>query len=216
MPTLLHRPGCNWGNGTWCPLVVHYPVHLQLVHGFCCYDNTVPHAKCQRVLVVALCLVKFYFLNPQIHPMLPWSFCQCHLQLFSSLCGPVRRPPMSLCSRPTPMSISSPNRGLKHSSKTETETDRPWSQHTLGNLIAIHQWSRQTLTETWECNDWGRCSSQQCNCSFDVVCWSSGCWTRLHSTGRSENHRTHRRRMKLEVPIKALNSLKTSNCECIT
>jgi len=27
------------------------------VHGFRCYDNTAPNAKCQRVLVLALCLV---------------------------------------------------------------------------------------------------------------------------------------------------------------
>jgi len=30
---------------------------LQSVHGFRCYDNTAPNAKCQRVLVLALCLV---------------------------------------------------------------------------------------------------------------------------------------------------------------
>jgi len=27
------------------------------VHGFRCYDNIAPNAKCQRVLVLALCLV---------------------------------------------------------------------------------------------------------------------------------------------------------------
>jgi len=48
---------------------VLYWADLQLVHGFCCYDNMVqsvprfhcydniaPNAKCQRVLVLALCL----------------------------------------------------------------------------------------------------------------------------------------------------------------
>jgi len=31
MPTLLHRPGCNLGNGMGCPLVVHYYADLQSV-----------------------------------------------------------------------------------------------------------------------------------------------------------------------------------------
>jgi len=30
------------------------------VHGFRCYDNIVPNAKCQRVLVGALCLVGLF------------------------------------------------------------------------------------------------------------------------------------------------------------
>jgi len=29
----------TWGNGKGCPIVVHYWADLQLVHGFCCYDN---------------------------------------------------------------------------------------------------------------------------------------------------------------------------------
>jgi len=33
------RLGCNLGNGTGCPLVVHYFVDLQSVHRFRCYDN---------------------------------------------------------------------------------------------------------------------------------------------------------------------------------
>jgi len=57
IPTLLHRPGCNLGNGRMCPLVVHYLVDLQSVHGFRYCDNIVLKAKCQRVLVLALCLV---------------------------------------------------------------------------------------------------------------------------------------------------------------
>jgi len=36
---------------------VHYWADLQSVHGFRCYDNIAPNAKCQRVLVLALCLV---------------------------------------------------------------------------------------------------------------------------------------------------------------
>jgi len=59
VPTLLHRPGCNLGNGKGCPLVVHHWADLQSVHGFPCYDNIAPNAKCRRVLVLALCLVCF-------------------------------------------------------------------------------------------------------------------------------------------------------------
>jgi len=39
------------------PLDVHYSADLQSVRGFRCYDNIAPNAKCQRVLVFALCLV---------------------------------------------------------------------------------------------------------------------------------------------------------------
>jgi len=59
IPTLLHGPGCNLGN-VRCPLVVQYWADLQAVHGFHCYDNIAPNAKCQRVLVLGLCLVKSY------------------------------------------------------------------------------------------------------------------------------------------------------------
>jgi len=59
-PTLLHGPRCNLGNGTGCPLGVHYWADLQSVLGFRCYDNIAPNAKCQRVLVLALCLVTLY------------------------------------------------------------------------------------------------------------------------------------------------------------
>jgi len=39
---------------------VHYWVDLDLqsVDGFRCYDNVAPNAKCQRMLVLALCLVE--------------------------------------------------------------------------------------------------------------------------------------------------------------
>jgi len=43
-----------------CPLVVHYWADLQSVHGVRCYDNIAPNAKCQRVLVLALCLVLLF------------------------------------------------------------------------------------------------------------------------------------------------------------
>jgi len=39
IPTLLHGPGCDLGNGRGCPLVVHYWADLQSVDGFRCYDN---------------------------------------------------------------------------------------------------------------------------------------------------------------------------------
>jgi len=50
-------PDVTWGNGMGCPLVVHCWADLQSVHGFRCYDNIAPNAGCQRVLVLALCLV---------------------------------------------------------------------------------------------------------------------------------------------------------------
>ena len=33
-------PDVTGGNGTGCPVVVHYLPDLQLVHGFRCYDNS--------------------------------------------------------------------------------------------------------------------------------------------------------------------------------
>jgi len=53
-------PDASWGNGTGCPQVVqHCWADLKSVHAFHCYENIVPNAKCQRVLVLALCLVKY-------------------------------------------------------------------------------------------------------------------------------------------------------------
>jgi len=60
--TLLHGSGCNleeWWR--YCPLVVHYWADLQSVHRFRCYDNVALNTKCQRVLVLAVCLVMFLF-----------------------------------------------------------------------------------------------------------------------------------------------------------
>ena len=56
IPTLLHGSGVSWGNAKGCRLVVHYWANLQSVNGFRCYENIAPNAKCQRVLVLALCL----------------------------------------------------------------------------------------------------------------------------------------------------------------
>ena len=50
-------PDVTRGNGRGCPLVVHFWADLQSVLGFCSYDNIAPNAKCQPVLVLALCLV---------------------------------------------------------------------------------------------------------------------------------------------------------------
>ena len=50
-------PDVTWENGRGYPLVVQYWADLQSVHGFCCYGNIMPNVKCQRVLVLALCLV---------------------------------------------------------------------------------------------------------------------------------------------------------------
>jgi len=48
----------TWGNSRGAgPLVVHCWADLQSVHGFRCYDSIAPNTKCQRVLVLALCLV---------------------------------------------------------------------------------------------------------------------------------------------------------------
>jgi len=74
MPTLLHGPGYNLGDGRGCPLVVGYWADLQSVHGFRCYDNIAPNAKCQRVLVLALYLVYDYYLKSKKK--------LCHLKLF--------------------------------------------------------------------------------------------------------------------------------------
>jgi len=38
-------PDVSWGNGRWCPLVVHY----WAVNGFRCYDNIAPNARCRSM-----------------------------------------------------------------------------------------------------------------------------------------------------------------------
>jgi len=48
-------PDISWGNGRGCPLAVHDWAYLQSVHGFVA-DNIAPNTKCQRLLVLALCL----------------------------------------------------------------------------------------------------------------------------------------------------------------
>jgi len=61
-------PDVTWGNGGRCPLVVHCWANLQSVHGFRCYGSIAPNAECQRVLVLALCLIvictRDYYTSP--------------------------------------------------------------------------------------------------------------------------------------------------------
>jgi len=53
-------PDVTWGNGRGCHLVVHHCwADLHSVHGFRCYDNIAPNAKCHRVLVLNLFLVEY-------------------------------------------------------------------------------------------------------------------------------------------------------------
>jgi len=56
-PNYCMDPDVTWENGRVCSLVVQYWADLQSVHAFRCYGNIAPNAKCQRVLVLALCLV---------------------------------------------------------------------------------------------------------------------------------------------------------------
>jgi len=45
-------PDVTSGNGRGCPLVVLYWANLQLVHGFCCYDNS---TECKMSVSVCTC-----------------------------------------------------------------------------------------------------------------------------------------------------------------
>ena len=53
-PHYCSDPDVTWRNGSRFPLVVHFWVNLQSVHGFRCYDNIASNAKFQRVLVYSL------------------------------------------------------------------------------------------------------------------------------------------------------------------
>ena len=54
----------TWGNGSRCPLVVHYWTDLRSVHGFHCYDNIAPNAKCQRVQCLVFSQCWCFLLQP--------------------------------------------------------------------------------------------------------------------------------------------------------
>jgi len=118
IPTLLQRPGCRLRNGSECPVVVHYWMDLQSVHGFRCYDNTAPNAKCQWVLVLALCLifliffsVLFYCILRLVHSLHRWfdfdDPCMCHRMCFHTgvmLCGGRQTQPLVIhCCELSPM-----------------------------------------------------------------------------------------------------------------
>jgi len=59
-PYYCMEPVVSWGYDRGCSLVVHYWADLQLVHRLRCSDNIASNAKCQRVLVLALCLVLLF------------------------------------------------------------------------------------------------------------------------------------------------------------
>ena len=59
VPHYCMDPDVTWGNGSCA--VVHYWADSQPAHEFRrCYNNIAPNAKCQRVPVLALCLVCMY------------------------------------------------------------------------------------------------------------------------------------------------------------
>jgi len=70
----------TWRNGRSCPLVVQCSADLQSVHGFRCYDNIAPNAKCQRVLVLAVCLVLFFDYNCRVFLVDLYTFCTSRKQ----------------------------------------------------------------------------------------------------------------------------------------
>ena len=45
---------------------MHYLADLQSVHGFRCCDNIAPKAKCKRVLVLVVCLVRLTVLELRV------------------------------------------------------------------------------------------------------------------------------------------------------
>ena len=61
--TCLHYctdPDVTWGSGKGCPIVVHYWVDLQSVHGLrCCGNITRTQNVSEYMLVLFLCLVEF-------------------------------------------------------------------------------------------------------------------------------------------------------------
>ena len=86
----MHRPRCKLEEWWGCSLVVQSWADLQSLHGFCCYDNITPNAKCQRVLVLALCLVEVVSAD---HTLV-WSWISRLPHWFSSfICSkPVHHP----------------------------------------------------------------------------------------------------------------------------
>ena len=63
-PQYCMDPHVNWRNGRGWPLVVHYWVDLQSVHGFHCYNNILEHsAKCEMSASVCTRSMSAYYLH---------------------------------------------------------------------------------------------------------------------------------------------------------
>jgi len=82
----------TWANDRGRLLVLHYWADLQSMPGFHCYDNIALNAKCQRVVVLALCLVSLCTGNLQFSNALDLSIRLSH-QASSSLCVHAHVPP---------------------------------------------------------------------------------------------------------------------------
>jgi len=67
---------------------VQYWADLQSVHGFCCYNNSAdsPNAKCQQVLVLALCLVDYISRESKTTKNVLWSRASVCLCVCVSVC----------------------------------------------------------------------------------------------------------------------------------
>ena len=75
--------------GAQCRIDVHYWTDLQSLHGLCCYDNIAPNAKCQWVLVLALCLVMVTLCNTADIIFLPCGFFLSSIFFFRRLISAV-------------------------------------------------------------------------------------------------------------------------------
>jgi len=58
IPTLLHGPRCSFGERYGVPPSCALLGRFAIGARFRCYDSIAPSAKCQRVLVLVLCLVR--------------------------------------------------------------------------------------------------------------------------------------------------------------
>ena len=79
-------PYVTLGNGRECPIVVHYWADLQSVHGFHCYNNIAPNAKCHECLysLYVWLLVNIEFLNAKFGVLPSWRLkCRTHMCLMN-------------------------------------------------------------------------------------------------------------------------------------
>jgi len=77
-------PGATWGMVGVPPFVVHYWVDLQSVHGFRCYDNVAANARCQWVVVLALCLVILVITVGLLGYIIIWRCCLTNVSQLKS------------------------------------------------------------------------------------------------------------------------------------